>query len=239
MGCQQLLPIYLLQVCLFEFIKIILRVHNYFLIYTGIKLWILTGDKQETAINIGYSCQLLSDEFNEIFTVEGVEYEEVEQELRQCKETMRKWELKNLKEKRNRMKSGTGISVISYSNTYQSSHNSGSRVGPMNKDFDINSDGNNNYLMNGLNSQQNNNQLNNIKNNQNLLDNDQPTSGFAIVINGHSLVHALQPNMEVLFLDVACNCNSVICCRVTPLQKALVVDLVRNSFKNFKLKFKA
>ena len=28
----------------------------------GIKLWILTGDKQETAINIGYSCKLLQEE---------------------------------------------------------------------------------------------------------------------------------------------------------------------------------
>ena len=26
----------------------------------GIKLWVLTGDKQETAINIGYSCKLLT-----------------------------------------------------------------------------------------------------------------------------------------------------------------------------------
>lgn len=24
----------------------------------GIKIWVLTGDKQETAINIGYSCQV-------------------------------------------------------------------------------------------------------------------------------------------------------------------------------------
>ena len=28
----------------------------------GIKLWVLTGDKQETAINIGYSCKLLPEE---------------------------------------------------------------------------------------------------------------------------------------------------------------------------------
>ena len=28
----------------------------------GIKVWVLTGDKVETAINIGYSCRLLSDE---------------------------------------------------------------------------------------------------------------------------------------------------------------------------------
>ena len=26
----------------------------------GIKLWVLTGDKVETAINIGYSCKLLT-----------------------------------------------------------------------------------------------------------------------------------------------------------------------------------
>lgn len=28
---------------------------------TGIKVWVLTGDKIETAINIGYSCELLND----------------------------------------------------------------------------------------------------------------------------------------------------------------------------------
>ena len=205
-------------------------VHSIFS-FASDQVWVLTGDKQETAINIGYSCQLLTDEFNEIFTVEGFEYEEVEQELRTYKETMRKWELKNLRDKRNRHKSGAGISVISYTNTYQSSYNTGSKVSPMNENFDGNSDGNNNYLMNnGLTSKALNSQLNK----QNLLANDdnagdQPTSGFAIVINGHSLVHALQPSMELLFLDVAANCQSVICCRVTPLQKALVVDLVKRN----------
>lgn len=28
------------------------------LIVGGVKVWVLTGDKQETAINIGYSCQV-------------------------------------------------------------------------------------------------------------------------------------------------------------------------------------
>ena len=31
----------------------------------GIKLWVLTGDKIETAINIGYSCRLLDDGINQ------------------------------------------------------------------------------------------------------------------------------------------------------------------------------
>ena len=194
----------------------------------GIKIWVLTGDKQETAINIGYSCQLLTDEYNEIFTIEGCEYEEVERELRNCKTSMRQWESKNLKDKRRMKSSGAGISVISYSNTYQSSHNSGSKVSPMNKEFGDgnNSDGNNNYLMNnGLtpkaalrnNSQlknSNNNFNNNNNNNNDNQMNDQPTSGYAIVVNGHSLVHALQPTMELLFLEIATNCNAVICCRV-------------------------
>jgi magnesium-transporting ATPase (P-type) len=30
------------------------------ILQAGIKLWVLTGDKQETAINIGYSCNLLT-----------------------------------------------------------------------------------------------------------------------------------------------------------------------------------
>jgi phospholipid-transporting ATPase len=32
----------------------------------GIKVWVLTGDKQETAISIGFSCKLLTREMNQI-----------------------------------------------------------------------------------------------------------------------------------------------------------------------------
>lgn len=30
----------------------------------GIKVWVLTGDKVETAINIGYACRLLNNDMN-------------------------------------------------------------------------------------------------------------------------------------------------------------------------------
>lgn len=30
----------------------------------GIKIWVLTGDRQETAINIGFSCKLLTEEMS-------------------------------------------------------------------------------------------------------------------------------------------------------------------------------
>ena len=32
---------------------------------TGIKVWVLTGDKVETAINIGYSCGLLNNKMEQ------------------------------------------------------------------------------------------------------------------------------------------------------------------------------
>jgi P-type E1-E2 ATPase len=35
----------------------------------GIKMWVLTGDKIETAINIGYSCELLSSDM-EMFIID-------------------------------------------------------------------------------------------------------------------------------------------------------------------------
>lgn len=30
----------------------------------GIKIWVLTGDRQETAINIGMSCRLIAESMN-------------------------------------------------------------------------------------------------------------------------------------------------------------------------------
>lgn len=36
----------------------------------GIKVWVLTGDKIETAINIGFSCKLLNDKM-ELYVLDG------------------------------------------------------------------------------------------------------------------------------------------------------------------------
>lgn len=53
------------------------------------------------------------------------------------------------------------------------------------------------------------------------------STGFAIVVNGHSLVHCLSAELENSFMEIASKCKSVICCRVTPLQKAMVVELIK------------
>ncbi|XP_023245345.1 phospholipid-transporting ATPase ID [Copidosoma floridanum] len=150
----------------------------------GIKLWVLTGDKQETAINIGYSCQLLTDDLTDVFIVDAVTYDGVETQLTRYLETVKKVTS-------NQQKRPT-LSIVTFSDTEYNN--------PTREEADDQEP-----------------------------DDLQPA--FAVVINGHSLVHALHPQMEQLFLEVSCQCKSVICCRVTPLQKAMVVELVKKSMK--------
>lgn len=186
----------------------------------GIKIWVLTGDKQETAINIGYSCQLLTDDMAEVFVIDGVSYDDVDRQLAKCKDSIRvvntflphgSSEAKSSTETANgggAVSQGSGVSpsraanvklnapavsVVTFSNEYVSGG------GPYTAD-----------------SHEHNND---------------DSNGFAIVINGHSLVHCLHPKLEEKFLDVVLQCRSVICCRVTPLQKAMVVELIKKSRK--------
>uniref|UniRef100_A0A8D3B430 Phospholipid-transporting ATPase n=1 Tax=Scophthalmus maximus TaxID=52904 RepID=A0A8D3B430_SCOMX len=120
----------------------------------NIKIWVLTGDKQETAVNIGYSCKMLTDDMTEVFIISGHTVQSVRQELRSV--------------------SLTGRTAACPPSSW---------------------------------------------------------STFALIINGHSLAHALEADMETEFLSTACACKAVICCRVTPLQKAQVVELIKKHKK--------
>uniref|UniRef100_A0A671X575 Phospholipid-transporting ATPase n=1 Tax=Sparus aurata TaxID=8175 RepID=A0A671X575_SPAAU len=132
----------------------------------NIKIWVLTGDKQETAVNIGYSCKMLTDDMTEVFIISGHTVQSVRQELRSA--------------------AGGGKQL---------------QCPPPPPPPPSN----------------------------NLMDN---ISGeFALVINGHSLAHALEADMETEFVSTACACKAVICCRVTPLQKAQVVELIKKHKK--------
>uniref|UniRef100_A0A8V0Y0Z9 Phospholipid-transporting ATPase n=1 Tax=Gallus gallus TaxID=9031 RepID=A0A8V0Y0Z9_CHICK len=55
----------------------------------SIKIWVLTGDKQETAMNIGYSCNLLYDDMADVFVIEGSSSEDVLNELRNARKKMK------------------------------------------------------------------------------------------------------------------------------------------------------
>lgn len=45
---------------------------------------------------------------------------------------------------------------------------------------------------------------------------------LALVIDGKCLMYALDPSLRVMLLNLSLNCSSVVCCRVSPLQKAQV-----------------
>ncbi|XP_050400643.1 phospholipid-transporting ATPase ID isoform X2 [Patella vulgata] len=155
----------------------------------GIKIWVLTGDKQETAINIGYSCRLLTEEMEEPFIISAESCEEVQKELQ------------------------TALDEVKKAKTAGAGRND---VGVI-----IANGGGGQAVYNGTNGH--------------LPTQQEEYGDFALVINGHSLVYALKPELEGLFLELGCSCKAIICCRVTPLQKALVVDLVKRSKKSITL----
>uniref|UniRef100_A0A674ITA2 Phospholipid-transporting ATPase n=1 Tax=Terrapene triunguis TaxID=2587831 RepID=A0A674ITA2_9SAUR len=136
-----------------------------------IKIWVLTGDKQETAVNIGYSCNMLHDDMKDVFIIEGHTSEAVLDELR----TARK---------------------------------------KMNPDSFLDSD-------------EINIKFENPSMKSRILPEEQANGVYGLVINGHSLAYALEGNLELELVRTACMCKVVICCRVTPLQKAQVVELVK------------
>ncbi|KZV76767.1 phospholipid-translocating P-type ATPase [Peniophora sp. CONT] len=126
----------------------------------GIKLWILTGDKVQTAIEIAYSCNLLKNDMEVMIlsadTLDGARMQ-IEGGL-------------------NKMASVLGPPSFR----------------PQDRGF-----------------------LPNAK------------ASFAVVIDGDTLRHALNPALKELFLTLGTQCETVVCCRVSPAQKALTVKLVK------------
>ncbi|KAF5915723.1 hypothetical protein HPG69_011536, partial [Diceros bicornis minor] len=136
-----------------------------------IKMWVLTGDKQETAVNIAYACNIFEDEMDEMFIVEGKDDETIRQELRSARAKMKPESL-------------------------------------------LESDPVNTYLTTKPKMP--------FK-----IPEEVPNGNYGLVINGYSLAYALEGNLELELLRTACMCKGVICCRMTPLQKAQVVELVK------------
>ena len=128
----------------------------------GIKLWVLTGDKVETAINIGFSCNLLNNDMELILLkIEDEKPETASAELD-----------KHLKT----------------------------------------------FNMTGSDEE--------LKAARKNHEPPQPT--HAIVIDGDSLKLVLQEELRQKFLLLCKQCKSILCCRVSPSQKAAVVQMVKN-----------
>uniref|UniRef100_A0AC34QT05 Phospholipid-transporting ATPase n=1 Tax=Panagrolaimus sp. JU765 TaxID=591449 RepID=A0AC34QT05_9BILA len=185
----------------------------------NIKIWVLTGDKTETAINIGYSCKLLTEDMKEVFVVDGEEENEVEVQLKDIRRRISQTTLQN----------APGNSAF-YDSTTANGQNYNYNIVQFHQDQQIQDTtpavvvgDETGYLPTAP---------DNVRPLQEAEDpNLPPQEGFALVINGRSLAHALKPKFERMFLEIGCMMVSVICCRVTPLQKAQVVDLVKKNKK--------
>uniref|UniRef100_A0AAQ4PXE5 Phospholipid-transporting ATPase n=1 Tax=Gasterosteus aculeatus aculeatus TaxID=481459 RepID=A0AAQ4PXE5_GASAC len=120
------------------------------LMKADIKIWVLTGDKQETAINIGYSCRLVTHGMSLIIVNED-------------------------------SLDATRASLTAHCSS--------------------------------------------------LGDSLRKENELALIIDGQTLKYALSFELRQAFLDLALSCKAVICCRVSPLQKSEIVDMVKKHVK--------
>ncbi|XP_029110015.1 probable phospholipid-transporting ATPase VA isoform X1 [Scleropages formosus] len=147
----------------------------------GLQIWVLTGDKQETAINIAYACKLLDPE-EEIITLNADSQEACAVLLEESLHYIQSKFLCNTPEPSNR----------AFEDDFTAFHAPG-----------LPSPASTPFLIHQL----------------------------GLVIDGKTLAYALEKSLEDRFLAVARSCRSVLCCRSTPLQKSMVVKLVRNKLK--------
>lgn len=152
----------------------------------GIKVWVLTGDKQETAISIGLSCRLLTTDMQQII-INGTSEQECRNLLAEAKSkyfvTSACCGDQSLIRKKDTANGYLEIPVDSKS-VDTVSWNPG-------KEEDL-------------------------------------TSSLALIIDGNSLVYILEKDLESQLFDLATSCQVVVCCRVAPLQKAGIVDLIKS-----------
>ena len=128
----------------------------------GIKLWVLTGDKVETAINIGFSCNLLNNTMELIvLNIPETEHQQASDELDKHLQTF-------------------GLT------------------------------GSDEELLAAR------------------ADHTPPEPTHAVVVDGETLKLMLSDDLKQKFLLLCKQCKAVLCCRVSPAQKAAVVNMVKN-----------
>ncbi|KAI1487303.1 P-type ATPase-like protein [Biscogniauxia mediterranea] len=136
----------------------------------GIKLWVLTGDKVETAINIGFSCNLLNNDM----------------------------ELVNIKVRED--ESGNTPDEIFMAEVEAQLKEKLEIFGLTGDDADL-AEARKNH--------------------------EPPAPTHALVIDGFTLKWVLDESLKQQFLLLCKQCASVLCCRVSPAQKAAVVAMVK------------
>lgn len=202
-----------------------------FLREAGVGLWVLTGDKRETAENIGYSANLLDAQMN-VVHIKASSPDELHAQIadlkkryidhgdahprtseRQSASASERSALVGSGEAQGLQANGGALSPSGSRTGQLTRQESGELVYPQQTSLHRRKSS---VISDGLRS------MSSAFSSRRRADVD---ADLAIVIDGASLAHAIESSAE--FMDVADHCKTVICCRVTPLQKALVVRMVR------------
>ena len=181
----------------------------------GIKLWVLTGDKKNTAKSIAFSCGLFDDENFNIFEIkEGLTKIQLESRLNELAE-----QFNNLVDKINNKSSSPKFEVIKTNS----------------QDNIIRNKKHINDYIKKENQNINTNKKQSIKSLETIMEKKikiKQKNKFALVISSDELnIISLNYELEILFYELASRCNSVLCCRVTPIQKAKMVHLIQRFTK--------
>ncbi|KAH7107578.1 phospholipid-translocating P-type ATPase [Auriculariales sp. MPI-PUGE-AT-0066] len=163
----------------------------------GIKVWVATGDKLETAIAIGYSTYLIARDSNLIIIRDGRPYGEASSTYEQLRKAVEQFFPTD------------GILDIPEVQPDHEATDDGSPPRPSSR-RSISSSGYSHIVGEG---------------------NGERPGGFVLVVDGASLSQAFRDDeifTQELLLELATRCEGVICCRVSPLQKAQMVTLVRD-----------
>eukprot|EP00002_Diphylleia_rotans_P016511 TRINITY_DN3214_c0_g1_i1.p1 TRINITY_DN3214_c0_g1~~TRINITY_DN3214_c0_g1_i1.p1 ORF type:complete len:1121 (-),score=196.54 TRINITY_DN3214_c0_g1_i1:311-3673(-) len=210
------------------------------LFQADIKVWMLTGDKLETAVNIGKSCGFIT-QATATHILTGFTSDEVEQSLSSIEEKVGMESVLPAPTKKRRLSNSTGFSDLilgldrnarklqQTQSPNDNEHDGESEVEPLmgNENFTIADSTNTDSELESASIQQTNERWSaESKENRGA-----HIKEHVLVVAGESLSHLLQ-EYKSRFLDVSGRCRGLICCRMSPLQKALVVRLVKRSTTN-------
>uniref|UniRef100_A0A5K4FA05 Phospholipid-transporting ATPase n=1 Tax=Schistosoma mansoni TaxID=6183 RepID=A0A5K4FA05_SCHMA len=198
----------------------------------GIQVWVLTGDKEETAITVSRSAGHFTPNMNLVHLTNCKDFSNFAYKLFNYLEN-----LKNFREKKRNLKKKMKQFFEKSINVIEMKTNNRIKI-----DFNYQNDFvDEKYLYNN-NHNNNNKQLfisrsyKNVEDRPRYRHSKRPGSSgepMALVIDGKSLRYALDPTLRKTFLNLCLHLTTVLCCRLTPLQKASVVQLVRSGFSEF------
>ncbi len=208
----------------------------------GIYLWVLTGDKRETAVNIGYACHILRPTSTVInlkykpFKKGGGVTEQLEKLIAHFSTMLTELKLQkkiSVSSMGHNDLFATASSVPSTSNQQDRANNS-TRSGSSFRSTRSNSSSRSPTLhpliSNTLLSHPN-NELNMPETSEDWSSIEKLTSDDLVLVVDGEILHEIFGNRkaELAFLSLAKMCSSVIACRVSPSQKRLLVRLVKKN----------